>query len=318
MSGTVYPGFLDAHVHLALIDPAPLAAGGIARVLDLGGPHPPRAVTDAGPLGPRATRAGQFLTTPGGYPARQDWTPAGSVCEVARATDAATAVDRQLEAGASVIKVTLNTVAGPALPGDVLAAIVARAHERGVPVIAHAEGAGQARVAFDLGVDALAHTPFDERLDDDLVGAMAARMTWISTLDIHGWGRPTGAFARASDNLRRFHAARGQVLYGTDLGNGPLPVGLNRRELDALLACGLSPDELLRTLTANSIGRFPGALPRTGAGHPAMFIPGERPGDTDDFTRWLCTARVTPAAAAGEVGHHGSLPNPPFETEEAR
>ena len=319
MTDTVFPGFLDAHVHLALIDPALLAASGIARVLDLGGPHPVKAATtDSGGSGPRSTFAGQFLTTPGGYPARQDWTPAGSVCEVAQAADAASAVDRQLAAGASVIKVTLNLAAGPVLPGDVLAAIVVRAHERGVPVVAHAEGAGQARAGFDLGVDALAHTPFDERLDDDLVCAMAARMTWVSTLDIHGWGRPTEDFARASDNLRRFHAAGGHVLYGTDLGNGPLPVGLNRRELDALLACGLSPDELLRALTADSIGRFPGALPRTGAGLPVTVIPGGRPGDPGDFTRWLCTARVAPAAAAGEVGHHGWQPHQPFETEEAR
>ncbi|TFC04891.1 amidohydrolase family protein [Cryobacterium mannosilyticum] len=317
MSGTVFPGFLDAHVHLALIDPAGLASNGIARVLDLGGPH--RAPeTDADGSGPQTAFAGQFLTTPGGYPARQGWTPAGSVCEVARATDAAAAVDRQLAAGASVIKVTLNTAAGPVLPGDVLAAIVARAHERGVLVVAHAEGAGQAGDAYAAGVDVLAHTPFDERLDDDLIAAMAGRMTWISTLDIHGWGRPTDDFARASDNLRRFHAAGGQVLYGTDLGNGPLPVGLNRRELDALLACGLSPGELLRALTRDSIGRFPGALPRTGAGLPATVIPGERPGDPGDFTRWLCTARVVPAADAGEVGHHGSLPHQPFETEETR
>ena len=315
MTGTVYPGFLDAHVHLALIDPSLLAAGGIGRVLDLGGPHP---TTDAGGPGPRATFAGQFLTAPGGYPARQDWTPAGSVREVTGAADAAAAVDGQLAAGAAVIKVTLNSAAGPVLPGDVVAAIVARAHERGVPVVAHAEGPGQARAAFDLGVDALAHTPFDELLDDDLIGAMAGRMTWISTLDIHGWGRRDPAFATASDNLRRFHTIGGQVLYGTDLGNGPLPVGLNRRELDALLACGLSPDDLLRALTIDSLGAFPAALPRPGVGHPVTLIPGDRPGDARGFTAWLCTARVVPAAAAREVGHHRSVPPQPSETEEAR
>jgi imidazolonepropionase-like amidohydrolase len=289
---TVLPGFLDAHVHLALIDPAPLAAGGIARVLDLGGWLPPAGA----PAGaPAAVFAGQFLTAPGGYPSGRSWAPADSVCAVASATDAAAAVDRQLRLGASVIKVTLNAEAGPVLSGDVLAAIVARAHDRGVPVIAHAEGAGQALSALRSGVDALAHTPFSERLDDALVAAMAGRMSWISTLDIHGWGEPDDDFDRAVDNLRRFHAAGGQALYGTDLGNGPLPVGLNRRELDALLGAGLSGDDVIRALTAESLGGFRNVLRaagRDGRDGLVTVLPGGRPADPAEFSAWLCTGRA--------------------------
>jgi hypothetical protein len=336
MTGSILPGFLDAHVHLALIDPAALAAGGISRVLDLGGwtpapgaspaasprlsvpveidrradqSRPERTISaggagGAGAGGPaEAAFAGQFLTAPGGYPGRQAWAPEGSVCEVPTAADAAAAVERQLTAGASVIKVTLNAAAGPVLDGDVLAAIVAHAHGRGTPVVAHAEGVGQALRAFIAGVDVLAHTPFSERLVDGLVDAMAARMTWISTLDIHGWGQENDDFARASDNLRRFHAHGGRVLYGTDLGNGPLPAGLNRREIEALLRVGLSPDDVLGALTS--------ALPRAGGtggngrngrnGRPAAdtaagqdrvsVVPGERPADPAGFAEWLCGAR---------------------------
>jgi hypothetical protein len=322
----VYPGFLDAHVHLALIDPAGLAAGGIGRVLDLGGWAPGATIPDAPshaaghttsepaatePALPEARFAGQFLGAPGGYPSRQAWAPAGSSCPVPAPADAADAVARQVAAGASVIKVTLNSAAGPVLAADTLAAIVAAAHERMLPVAAHTEGPGQAAAAFTAGVDLLAHTPFTERLPDELITAMAGRMTWISTLDIHGWGTPTAAFHLASDNLARFHGAGGRVLYGTDLGNGPLPVGLNRREIAALLACGLSPDDVLAALTAD----FPGFPARSGEPgdparstrpgtsarvdtHPARparvtVVAGDRPTDPRDlvgFTDWLLGA----------------------------
>ena len=234
--------------------------------------------------------------------------------------EAAGAVARQAAAGASVIKVTLNAVAGPVLDGGTLAAIVTAAHERMLPVAAHTEGAGQAAAAFAAGVDLLAHTPFSERLPDELLAAMAGRLAWISTLDIHGWGRPTAAFAVASDNLRRFHAGGGRVLYGTDLGNGPLPVGLNRREIEALLDCGLSTDDVLAALTAD----FPGhpaatalTLSRTGGPERVTVIPGERPTDPTDlagFTDWLLGARSLPARSlpADALPAH-ALPRPDLE-----
>lgn len=305
MTGTVLRGFLDAHVHLALIDPTALAAGGIARVLDLGGWIPDEADGSF----PETAYANQFLTAPGGYPSRQPWAPAGSVCEVATATDAQAAVDRQLAAGASVIKVALNSEAGPVSATDVLSAIVARAHERETSVVVHAQGVGQAVRAFVAGVDALAHTPFSERLVDELVEAMAGRMTWISTLDIHGWGEHNDNFARASDNLRRFHARGGQVLYGTDLGNGPLRVGLNRREIDALLGVGMGPDEVIGALTAEDLGGFRNALRAKGAKGAtraaksesrATYLPGDRPTDPAGFAEWLCTARALSSAELKE------------------
>ncbi|WEO76991.1 amidohydrolase family protein [Cryobacterium sp. SO2] len=307
---TVLPAFLDAHVHLALIDPAALAAGGIGRVLDLGGWTPTGAsVSAAGSSAsfPEAHFAGQFLGAPGGYPSRQAWAPDGSACAVGSPAEAADAVDRQAAAGASVIKVTLNSAAGPVLAADTLAAIVAAAHERMLPVAAHTEGAGQAAAAFTAGVDLLAHTPFSEALPAELLGAMAGRLTWISTLDIHGWGRSTAAFHVASDNLARFHAVGGRVLYGTDLGNGPLPVGLNRREIEALLACGLSPDDVLAALTADVPGYPAGPAPATPATgirptgpHGVTVISGDRPTDPHDlagFTDWLLSAQILPATA---------------------
>ncbi len=244
LAGTVLPGFRDGHVHLGLIDGSALLAGGIAAVDDFGWTLDlVRSWPGTAGL-PAVSVAGQFLTARGGYPSASAWAPHGAVFELDGPDNAPVAVDSQLEAGASFIKLVVNTDAGPVLDDRTLAAIVAHAHDRGLPVAAHVEGTGQAARAFAAGVDLFAHTPWSERLDDDLLAAMADSMTWVSTLDIHGWGSFDGDFVVASDNLRRFHASGGDIRYGTDLGNGALPVGINPRELLALEHAGLELDAL--------------------------------------------------------------------------
>ncbi|GAB3091669.1 hypothetical protein GCM10027054_15540 [Isoptericola nanjingensis] len=284
-SGTLLPPFTDTHVHLGLVDPAPLRARGVAAVHDLGGTPADVAALADDPALPRVAYAGAFLTAPGGYPSDRPWAPAAWVEEVADPTSAVAAVDRQVAAGASFVKVALHADAGPTPDDATLAAVVARAHARGRAVAAHAEVAGQGARAVAAGVDRLAHAPFSERLDDDLLVAMAARgTTWLSTLDIHGWGDPTPELEVALDNVRRFAAAGGRVRYGTDLGNGPLPVGLNARELAALAAAGLGRRSLLVALVGDE--------PPAGL---VSFVPGPAPAPADPgavHAAWLARATV--------------------------
>ena len=82
-----------------------------------------------------------------------------------------------------------------------------------------------------------------------LAEAVDAQQAWVSTLDIHGYGTPSADQERAVDNLARFHAVGGRVLYGTDLGNGPLPEALNLREVGLLADAGLSDADVLGALT---------------------------------------------------------------------
>lgn len=257
--GTLMPGFTDSHVHLGLVDASALVANGIARVVDLGlSPGEAAAARDRGSRAASAVRvefAGAILTAPGGYPTASAWAPAGWSREVATAADAATAVAEMRRAGADRIKIALNSAAGPVWGDDVLSAVVAAARMAGMPVVAHAEGAGEAARAARHGVAALAHTPFSERLADEELRRMAGSIAWISTLDIHGWGRRTAQFSVAVDNLARFAALGGRVVYGTDLGNGPLPTGLNRRELAALFEAGLSLDRVVAALTPTPLAR---------------------------------------------------------------
>lgn len=242
------PAFCDSHVRLGLVDPGLLVAGGIGRVLDLGwdpavsatwaGAHPELDIAVAGPL----------LAAPGGYPSTAGWAPPAATREVADVDDAAAAIADLVAAGSRVAKITLNSEAGPVWSDALLEHVVSRAHAAALPVVAHAQGTGQAARALEAGVDALAHTPWTETLPDDLLHRMVGRLAWISTLDIHGWGSYGADFARALGNLERFAAFGGDIHYGTDLGNGPLPVGLNRRELAALQGAGLAMPALVATL----------------------------------------------------------------------
>lgn len=257
VAGLVLAPLTDSHVHLGLVDPAALVSGGIGRVVDLGWDPalslswPARGASpDSG--WPEVSTSGALLAAPGGYPSRSGWAPAGATLAIADPESAEPTLRSLQDHGASVAKITLNSDAGPVWDDGLLLHVVETAHGLGLPVVAHAQGIGQTRRAARARVDALAHTPFSERLDDDLLDDLAGRMTWISTLDIHGYGAGGTAFDTAVDNLARFHARGGQVLYGTDLGNGPLPTGLNGRELAALTLAGLGVDAILRALTPGS------------------------------------------------------------------
>jgi hypothetical protein len=288
--GVSLPAFIDHHVHLHLIDEHALPAGGIAAVLDLGG-DPTALARRSRETMPHAAYAGAFLTAPGGYPSGRSWAPAATVREVSSASQhpgvpggAATAVDEQASCAASVIKVALHAGAPGVLDPPTLQAIVASARERGLPVVAHVEGEGMTRRALDAGVDALAHTPFSEWLDGaSIARAVALGQRWISTLAIHdGVARE-----RAMLNLETFAQAGGHVLYGTDLGNGERPAGIDVAELEALHAAGVRGPSLIAALTA----AWPGGVATRGV---ATFIPGPAPSSDDGIPAWLAGATVTP------------------------
>jgi imidazolonepropionase-like amidohydrolase len=289
LPGTLFPRLIDHHVHLGLIEPAALMAGGITAVTDLGWiPSESARLRDAsqdpGSGLPEVSIVGALITCPGGYPTRSAWAPDGAVVEVSDGAEAEAAVDVQAAIGASAIKFTMNNEAGPAPSPDLAAAIVAAAHRAGLPAVVHAQGAGSARRAFEAGANRFAHTPFSERLDDALIDRMADTGTeWISTLDIHGWGTPIGDFRVALDNLRRFADAGGRILYGTDLGNGPLRVGVNGRELLALAAAGLDRDRLVASIAGDTL--------MTTIGPRFAWAPGRPPADPAAAAHWLTTSR---------------------------
>lgn len=295
IDGTILPGFCDSHVHLALVEAAELMPGGIARVIDLGwdpdvARHWP-ALAESG--GPGVDIAGAILTSRGGYPGSAGWAPSEAAREIDTALEAESAIGEVRAIGSRVAKIALNSAAGPVWNDDLLEAVVSIAHRSGLPVVAHAEGAGQAARALTAGVDALAHTPWTEELDDELLRRMADRMSWISTVDIHGCGSRGADFDRAVGNLERFAAAGGRVHYGTDLGNGPLPTGLNHRELGVLAAVLPSAESVIESLA--------GFLPPLSSPLTASFIPGPAYDQHADLIDWLSTSTVVPISHLEET-----------------
>ncbi|WP_417506410.1 hydrolase [Microbacterium sp.] len=266
LDGVVVGGFTDHHVHLQLVEHARLAGSRLGRVVDLGGN--PDVVRRLVVHQVRIEFGGAFLTAPGGYPSDRSWAPEGSVREIADADAAAAAVTEMAAAGASCIKVTSNGTAGPVFSDSLLRTIVGLAADRGLLVVAHAEGAGEAERVVGLGAARLAHAPFTERLDGSEISRQAASASWISTLAIHD--DPEREIA--IDNVSRFHAAGGTVLYGTDLGNGPMPVDLNPHEIAALREAGLDDAALWRALSP---------VDPLDPASPLLFLPGGPPAAAD-------------------------------------
>lgn len=287
--GVAFPAFTDHHVHSHLVDLTAVAAGGIAAVVDLGG-DPFDLYQRRDQSMPRVAYAGAFLTVAGGYPSGAPWAPSGIVREIdghaglGVAGGVETAVDEQAEFGASAVKVSLNSAAGPVFDLATLQALVARARTRGLAVVAHVEGDGMLELALDAGVDVLAHAPFTEAPDGAVISRAArAGQAWISTLSIHGRAH----LRRATANVRAFRDAGGRMLYGTDLGNGRQPLGVNSREVAALGRAGLHGADLIATL----IDPWPLAEAPQGV---ATFIEGDAPSTNDAVPEWLAGARVVP------------------------
>ena len=255
VDGFLMPAVADRHVHVLLSDPAAVLLGGVTAVRDLAWPADEIfALAEASELpsfnGPLVRATGPMLTAPGGYPTRAGWGPAGTGLEVSGSDEATAEVGKLADRGATAIKVSLNAEAGPTLSDSELSGICEAAHGRGLPVTAHAQGEGQVERAVGAGVDELAHAPWGERVEDRVLEAAARTLRIVSTLDILSYGEVTPELRTAADNLVRFRAAGGPIVYGTDLGNGPIPPGIDVRE--ALLlheAIGMSPEEVLEAMT---------------------------------------------------------------------
>jgi imidazolonepropionase-like amidohydrolase len=224
------PAFIDSHVHLAYLPVGPeLRRHGVVAAVDMAAP----LASLGEPTSLVVLRSGPMITAVAGYPTRS-WGSAGYGLEVATPADARQAVDELQRAGAALIKIPL-TVA-PSLDLETASAAVARAHELGLKVAAHALEDLNAATAASAGVDVLAHTP-TEALSASTVEAWEGRSV-VSTLAAFGAG------AVASDNLRRLRAGGVTVLYGTDLGNTQT-AGIQANELGLLASAGLSPQEII-------------------------------------------------------------------------
>ena len=280
--GTLLPGLIDAHVHLAW-GPAPDGAlagvaeakatldAGFTTVRNLGSTaRADLALRDAiaagTVVGPRVLAAGPGLGAPGGA-CDQVFGGEAVVSDPAGAT---ARVDALIDDGVDVVKLcagggvlaTAADLEAIDLDEATMRAAVDAAHRRGRKVAAHAQGPAAIRAAVAAGVDSVEHGGL---IDADTGVVLAERgVVLVPTLFRHE-GRPgrDDVFAHA----RAAIAAGAPVALGTDAT--VIPHGDNARELAALVEVGLSPAAAIRAATSDAAALL-GLADRTGAIEPGL------------------------------------------------
>jgi imidazolonepropionase-like amidohydrolase len=300
--GTLLPGFVDAHVHAFPGSLAVAARFGVTTEIDMF--NDPAVIASLRRLAAERSdvadlrSAGTGATVPGGHPTalvgRGVYRPFPTITAPGEAEDFVAA---RVAEGSDFVKVMVEdgTAVGrrvPTLPDATIAALVTAAHRRGLPVVAHATGAGAARRAVRCGVDGLTHVPVDRPIDRATCALLAQRDGFaIPTLTamqalcgvagarelaadprvhphlepwrarvlasaIPGHGGPA-RFEMAVESVRRLGAAGVCLLAGTDASNPGTAHGVSlHRELALLVGSGLPAVGALAAATSAPARRF--------------------------------------------------------------
>ncbi len=253
---------------------------GFTTVADLGADNNAvfalrNAIARGAVMGPRIIAAGSAITPTGGHGDVQGYREdinhvlsSPTVCN--GADDCRRAVRAQVQRGADIIKVTAtggvlsNTRAGlgQQLSDDELKAIADTARSLGRRVTAHAHGVDGVNAALRAGFDSIEHGTY---LDADsiklfrknggyLVPTVLAG-AWVSerARDASSYLTPAQkekallAGPRMLDMLRRAHAGRINIAFGTDTGVSPH--GMNAREAELWVEAGFTPLDVIRAAT---------------------------------------------------------------------
>jgi imidazolonepropionase-like amidohydrolase len=306
---TLMPGLIDVHVHLqfdgsadfekeskelttpghaaikAVVNAKRNLEAGVTTVRDLGGMggasiDVARAVAAGLVPGPRILAAGRALTVTGGH---------GHNIALSRQVDGADAVRgavrEEIRDGATAIKlIATGGVLTPGIPAtfsaftaEELEAGVREAHERDLPVAAHAIGANGIRAAVLAGVDSIEHC---NQLTPATAREMVARGTFRSPticavrgiLD-HADRVPDYAVEKARQieaDSKKSHRtairAGVRLVCGTDAGTPFNPHGNAPQEVVYMVEWGMAPLDALRAATANGAELL--RLPDTGIVEP--------------------------------------------------
>lgn len=170
--------------------------------------------------------------------------------------DYATLVQKAKEEGADFIKIMISglmdfdhcgVLTEEGLPPGEIKELIHIAHEEGMAVSAHCNGAVTAIAAAEAGLDSVEHGAY---LNEEALCAMAQMGTvWVPTLSTIGNLRGKGRFSEkdvggildtALENLSRY---QGLVAPGTDAGAWAVPHGSQTEEA-LLFSAGITPERL--------------------------------------------------------------------------
>lgn len=160
-------------------------------------------------------------------------------------------IGEAIASGADFIKIMIaglidfdhcGVVTSAALEREEIASMIACAHDHGMAVMAHVNGAQAVRDALDAGVDSVEHGAY---MDDECVCQLAeSGAVWVPTLatigDLIGCGRHADKnlqtiLALQSRNVRRCLELGGKVAAGSDSGAHCVLHAQGRRDEIALL-----------------------------------------------------------------------------------
>jgi len=137
------------------------------------------------------------------------------------------------------------------------------AHEEGMAVMAHGNGAKNVTAAAEAGVDSVEHGAY---LDADTLAAMKESGTvWVPTLSTVGNLRGKGRFSEADvqailesalQNVSAFAAMGGLLAIGSDAGAWAVPHGLQAEEVLLRQALGDAAAEILAKGTQIIMDKF--------------------------------------------------------------
>ncbi len=250
---TILPGFINAHVHFAFqkSNLQGWAQGGVTTVRDEGSMTGQttdlksfQAEIDADPHYARLVSAGTMLAVPGGY---------GDLY-VNSVEEARQAVATEAKQGVQAIKVALEdgyagTTGLPKLTPEELKAIVAAAHERGLPVSGHITQGAYVQPMLDAGVDDIAHLAYDFVSPTTLKQMAEQGVYWVPTFTVfRNYGVPAGTL---QNNLRQFVELGGKVAMGNDYGGGPgqFELGIPMYEIEMMSQSGMTPMQVIQAGT---------------------------------------------------------------------
>ena len=143
----------------------------------------------------------------------------------------------------------------PGLPAEEIRELIHIAHNEGMAVMAHANGAETVLAAAEAGVDSVEHGAY---LNDESLAAMAEMGTvWVPTLSTIGNLKGKGRFPdketaqileSALLNVEAFRGLGGLIAAGTDAGAWAVPHGCQTEE-EHLAKAGVTPEDLAKGLS---------------------------------------------------------------------
>lgn len=190
--------------------------------------------------------------------------------EVASAEAGRERVRTQLAQGADGVKLFIGAIVDDGrgvrlMDAGIARALVDQAHRAGKPAFAHPTTLAGIEIALACGVDVLAHTtptdgPWSDALARRLVnnGVALTPTLALFEIEVRKEQAPETVVATvnatAQQQLRVFHEAGGQVLFGTDVGY--IDLADTRREFELMAGAGMDWRAVLASLTTAPAQRF--------------------------------------------------------------